>query len=62
MQQQTGVAPVYAEAQLHARACITCGREKGGLQSAGYRAVENRPGQFLSWPVVACPEHLGADS
>jgi hypothetical protein len=53
-------APTYD--QLHARACITCGRTTGPLLPAGYREVENRPGQLLPWPVVACPEHQSAAS
>jgi hypothetical protein len=49
-------APTYTHAQLHARACIGCGRADGTLLPAGYIKVENRPGQLLPWAVVAHPD------
>ena len=47
----------YNRAQLHGEACIDCGRDDCELLAAGHRRIENRPGQVLSWAVVACPEH-----
>jgi hypothetical protein len=52
----------YTPAQLHSRACIVCGRSDGELLPAGHVQVENRPGQFLPWAVVACPGCLGGVS
>ena len=51
------VAGPYTDAQLHAKACIYCGRGDGELLPAGHIRVENRPGQMLPWPVAACPGH-----
>jgi hypothetical protein len=59
MKQQTGAAPPYSDAQLHALACIACGRDDVELIPAGYLLVENHPGQLLPWPVAVCPDHLG---
>ncbi len=50
-------APVYTEAQLHALACIACGKDDRELTPAGYVHVENHPGQLLPWPVAVCPDH-----
>lgn len=49
---------VYTDAQLHALACIRCGRTDGELLPAGHVRTECRPGQHLVWPVVACSAHL----
>ena len=54
---QGAVAPIYTEAQLHAEACIRCGRAGDDLLPAGHVRTEVRPGQDLVWAVVACPEH-----
>ena len=45
------------DAQLHADACIHCGRGDGELLGAGHVRTEVRPGQHLVWAVVACPDH-----
>ena len=52
-------ATPYSHDQLHARACIACGRTDCVLTAAGYVLVENRPGQHLTWPVAVCPDDLG---
>lgn len=57
-----GAGSGYSHAQLHALACHVCGEESGPLSTAGHIAIENRPGQMLPWTLVACPEHLGAES
>jgi len=49
--------PPYSDAQLHALACIVCGRHDSELLSAGHVRTEVRPGQDLVWAVTACPEH-----
>jgi hypothetical protein len=59
---ELSVAPVvtaqtYSDNQLHARACIRCGRSDGELFAAGHVRTEVRPGQRLVWAVVACGEH-----
>ncbi len=48
---------VYSDAQLHALACIVCGRGDRELLAAGHVRTEVRPGQHLVWAVVACPDH-----
>ncbi|QMU76003.1 hypothetical protein GXW83_09900 [Streptacidiphilus sp. PB12-B1b] len=53
---------LFTDAQLHARACIVCGRPSGELLRAGHVRTEVRPGEHLVWAVVACPEHRGAAS
>jgi hypothetical protein len=41
--------------QLHARACVRCGREDGYLAPAGHVHTPTSPGQApLGWAVVAC--------
>ncbi|WP_370149117.1 hypothetical protein [Streptacidiphilus sp. EB129] len=47
----------YADAQLHALACIVCTKDDGELLPAGHGQTEARPGEPLTWAVAACPEH-----
>ena len=47
----------YTDAQLHALACITCGRTDSELQPSGHVRTESCPGQYLVWAVATCPEH-----
>lgn len=58
--QRQQVREGLSDAQLHARACIVCGRDDVDLNPAGHVQMENRPGQLLPWAVVACPEHRSA--
>jgi hypothetical protein len=53
-------APQYTRAQLHAAACIVCGRDDCELVPDGHVQMEVRPEQPLTWAVVACPEHRSA--
>jgi hypothetical protein len=62
MQQQTEAAPPYTDAQLHARACVRCGRSDGELLPARHVRTEDRPGTPLVWAVVACPNHQDWDA
>lgn len=58
-----GVGPAggpYTRAQLHARACIRCGREDGELRPNGHVDIPVRPGETpLRYPVVACLDDWG---
>ena len=47
----------YTDAQLHALACIACGRTGVDLIPAGYVRTEDRPGTPLMWAVAVCPDH-----
>lgn len=56
--QQQQAPPSYTDAQLHALACIVCGRADGELLPDGHVHTEGLGG----WAVAACPEHQGARS
>jgi hypothetical protein len=47
------MASPYTDAQLHARACITCGRTDE-LRSSGHVQTPNGPSEHLVWAVAAC--------
>lgn len=51
--------PPYTPAQLHAEACVACGRDDCKLMPAGYLLLENHPGQLLPWAVAVCPDDRG---
>jgi hypothetical protein len=53
---------VYSDAQLHALACIVCGRGDRELLGAGHVRTETWPGEYLVWAVVACPDHAEPQS
>ena len=55
-------ASPYTDAQLHALACIRCGRENGELLAAGHVKTPSWPGEHLTWAVAACPNCLPWDA
>ena len=48
--------PQYTHAQLHALVCVVCGLGHGELVTVAHVALENRPGQYLPWALVAHPD------
>jgi len=52
----------YTDAQLHAHACVLCGRDDSELLPAGHVRTEVRPGQTLVWAVAACPDHQSGET
>ena len=45
--------------RLHGEACITCGTTTLPLIPNGHVRTGGTDDGVLSWPVVACPDHLG---
>ncbi|TDU03285.1 hypothetical protein EDD99_1704 [Streptomyces sp. 846.5] len=45
--------------RLHALACLSRGSTTGPLTPAGHVYTGDGDGGRYSWPVVACPEHVG---
>jgi len=48
--------------QLHGLACVHCNDVKGPFTGTGHVRTQTRPGEYLVWAVVACPDHMGARS
>lgn len=51
----------HSDAQLHGRACISCGNG-GDLVPAGHVRQPLGNGEYLTWAVAAHLEHLGDGS